>query len=73
MLVEDTEDHREMFRRGGKGRRLSTIIGRMIEKARWLRERMMSANGLPNRYTSNHAENTPIATGYAACYFPQIA
>jgi spore maturation protein CgeB len=38
MLVEDTEDHREIFDEEGKTVVYFNSIDRMIEKARWLRE-----------------------------------
>jgi spore maturation protein CgeB len=38
MLVEDTEDHREIFGEEGKAVVYFNNIGQMIEKARWLRE-----------------------------------
>ena len=38
MLVEDTEDHREIFGEEGKAVVYFNNIDRMIEKARWLRE-----------------------------------
>jgi spore maturation protein CgeB len=38
MLVEDTEDHREVFGEEGKTVVYFNNIDRMIKKARWLRE-----------------------------------
>ena len=56
MLVEDTEDHREIFGEEGKTVVYFNNIDRMIEKARWLRgsdeERQRLAGSLHKLITS---------------------